>query len=93
MFIFSNVFADCGIHRDVIYSHLVLIDANSELPSCNYEIVWREVEGMLTRFPAFLSLYFSRVSSASFFRPVFVDFASVKMFVGTHARLMGTLSS
>lgn len=28
-----------------------------------------------------------------FFRPVFVDFASVKMFVGTHARLMGTLSS
>lgn len=28
-----------------------------------------------------------------FFRFVFVDFASVKMFVGTHARLMGTQSS
>lgn len=34
----------------------------------------------------FLFLFF-------FFRPVFVDYASAKMFMGTHARLMGTLSS
>lgn len=48
-------------------------------------------------FPTFLSFFFfffcQHVSSASFFRPVFVDFASVKMFVGAHTRLMGTLSS
>lgn len=63
--IFWNVFdAECGIHKDVIYRCLLLI-VKTELPYCNYEVVWCEVEGMLTWFPTCLSL-FSHVSSASF---------------------------
>lgn len=35
----------CPRHsQDVIYRHLILIDVNSKLPTCNYEIGvrWRE---------------------------------------------------
>ena len=35
----------CGIH-DVIYRDHILIDVESELPSCDCEIVWHEVEGV-----------------------------------------------
>lgn len=89
--------AVCAIHKMCIYRHLILNDANSELYSCNDEMIWHEVEGMFAlicpslKSPKLLSC--SVFFKFLMFRPVFVDLSSVKMFVGTHARLMGTLSS
>lgn len=74
-----------GIHKGVIYRHLILTGINSERPCCNYETVRREMGGKLTPSPT--------CQAPLFLGPMLVDFASVKMIVGTHARLMGTLSS